>query len=69
MLSRSFDRGDKSDMNTRAKPPLIVIIKRALVLGKIHDGDPIWGFRDTGYLGKKLTGYGIFKKEILGYRT
>ena len=70
MLSRSVDRGDKSDMNTRAKPPLIVIIKRAIcVLGKIHDGDPIWGFRDTEYLEKKLTGYGIFKKEILGYRT
>ena len=65
MLSRSVDRGDKSDMNTRAKPPLIVIIKRAIcVLGKIHDGDPIWGFRDTGYLGKKLTGYGIFKKKF-----
>lgn len=51
LLSRSVDRGDKSDVNTRAKPPLIVIIKRALcVLGKIHDGGPIWGFRDTGYL-------------------
>ena len=63
MLSRSVDRGDKSDMDTRAKPPLIVIIKRAIcVLGKIHD--PIWGFRDTGYLGKKLTGYGIFKKKL-----
>ena len=65
MLSRSVDRGDKSDLDTRAKPPLIVIIKRALcVLGKIHDGDPIWGFRDTAYLGKKLTGYGIFKKKF-----
>ena len=65
MLSRSVDRGDKSDMNTRAKPPLIVIIKRALcVSGKIHDGDPIWGFRDMGYFGKKLTGYGIFKKKF-----
>ena len=64
MLWRSVDRGDKSDVNTGAKPPLIVIIKRALcVLGKIHDGDPIWGFRDTAYLGKKLTGYGIFKKK------
>ena len=65
MFSRSVDRGDKSNVNTRAKPPLIVIIKRALcVLGKIHDGGPIWGFRDTGYLGKKLTGYGIFKKKF-----
>ena len=38
------------------------------------------GYRDTGYLGKKLsgygifwgkklTGYGIFKKEIPGYQT
>jgi len=65
MLSRSIDRGDKSDVNTGAKPPLIVIIKRALcALGKIHDRDPVWGFRDTGYLGKKLTGYGIFKKKL-----
>jgi len=33
-------------------------------MGKIHDGGPIWGFRDTGYLGKKLMGYGIFKKKF-----
>ena len=45
MLWRSVDRGDKSDVNTGAKPPLIVIIKRALcVLDKIHDGGLIYVF-------------------------
>ena len=26
-------------------------------------------YRDTGYLGGKLKGYGIFRKEIPGYRA
>ena len=31
----------------------------------------IWvqNYRDTEYLGEKLTGYGIFKQEIQGYQT
>jgi hypothetical protein len=31
------------------------------------DRGPIRGFRDTGYLGKKLTGYRIFGEKLMGY--
>jgi hypothetical protein len=30
---------------------------------------PIRGFRDTGYLGEKLIGYGIFRADKTGYRV
>ena len=29
---------------------------------------PIRGFRDTGYLRKKLPGYGIFEEKVMEYR-
>jgi len=57
-------------MATRLSPPTYFMSKPIIIPNKEQRivRRPIRGYRDTGYLRKKLQGYGILKEKIIGIK-